>query len=103
MFGRQVTMKLKPGTSWEFIRINRTLVDGILREQQGFLGESMQINREHSEVIANSLWNTREDEAIYAKTAYLETLRMLADVVEGTPMVKTFELAQTYSHWAVAA
>ncbi|HET6862471.1 MAG TPA: hypothetical protein VFH91_05470 [Pyrinomonadaceae bacterium] len=98
MFGRQVTMKLKPGSGSEFIRINQTLVKTILREQQGFLSETTHINPEHSEVTANSLWNTKEDEVRYDETAYLEIVKALADVVEGTPMVKTFELAQTYFH-----
>jgi hypothetical protein len=102
MFGRQVTMKLKPGSGWEFIRLNQTLVSPILREQQGFLSETMHFNPEHSEVIVNSLWDTKEDEASYDKTAYLEMVKLLADVVEGTPMVKTFELAATHCHKVAA-
>ena len=103
MFGRQVTMKLKSDAASEFIRLNQTVVNAILREQHGFLSETIHMNPERSSVIVNSLWNSQADEANYDKTGYLQTLKLLADVVEGTPMVKTFELAIPSFQLAAAA
>ena len=103
MFGRQVTMKLKPDAAWEFLRLNRTVVNRILCEQHGFLSETIHLDPKRSDVVVNSLWDTKEDAASYDKTGYLETLKLLADVVEGTPMVKTFELAIAPMLIAIAA
>jgi heme-degrading monooxygenase HmoA len=103
MFGRQVTMKLKSDAGWEFIRLYQTVVNAILLEQPGFLSETIHMNSERSSVIVNSLWDSREHEASYDKTGYLQTLKLLADVVEGTPMVKTFELAIPSFELAIAA
>jgi hypothetical protein len=102
MFGRQVTLKLKPGAGFKFVRIHQTVVTAILREQQGFLDETIHLNLGFSEIIVCSLWSSIEDEARFEQTAYLEVLRELADVVEGTPMVKTFELIDPYVY-ALAA
>ena len=43
MFGRQVTMKLKSDAASEFIRLNQTVVKAILREQHGFLSETIHL------------------------------------------------------------
>ena len=102
MFGRQVTLKLKPGAGFKFVRTHQTVITAILREQHGFLDETFHLNRGKSEIIFCSLWNTPEDAARYERTAYIQVLRELADVVEGTPMVKTFELISPFVH-AVAA
>jgi len=103
MFGRQVTMQLKPDSGWEFIQLNQTVVNAILREQPGFLSETIHMNPGGSSVIVNSLWDSQADEAWYNKTGYVQVLKLLADVVEGTPMVRTFELAITTFHFALAA
>ena len=58
---------------------------------------------ERSEAIANSFWDTREDEETYNRTAFAGVLKTLSNVIEGTPAVKTFEPVNSTFHKAAAA
>ena len=103
MFARQVTMKLKPNSAPELTRIVDNEIIPILRKQKGFRDETTLIAPERSEVIANSFWDTKEDAEAYNRTGYPEVLKTLANVIDGTPTVKTFESANTTFHKAAAA
>ena len=104
MFGRQVTLKLKGNNSaTELNRIAETEILPILRKQKGFRDESVLIAPERSEAIANSFWDTKADAEAYDHTAYAEVLKTLANTIDGTPTVKTFEFANSTSHQAAAS
>ena len=98
MFGRQVTMKLKPNSTSELTRIADNEIIPILRKQKGFRDETTFIAPERSEAIANSFWDTRDDADAYNRTAYPEVLKTLSKVIDGTPTVKTFEFASSTFH-----
>lgn len=104
MFGRQVTMQLKPNSTSELTRIADNEIIPILRKQKGFRDETTFIAPERSEAIANSFWDTKEDAEAYNRTGYPEVLKTLSNVIDGTPTVKTFEFANsTFHKTAVAA
>ena len=104
MFGRQVTMKLKPNSAPELTRIAENQIIPILRKQKGFRDETTFIAPDRSEAIANSFWDTKEDAEQYNRTGYPEVLKTLSNVIDGTPTVKTFEFANsTFHKTAVAA
>ena len=103
MFGRQVTMKLKPNSAPELTRIANDEIIPNLRKQKGFRDETIFIAPERSEAIANSFWDTKEDADAYNRTAYPEVLKTLANVIDGTPTVKSFEFANSTFHEAAAA
>jgi hypothetical protein len=92
MFGRQVTMKLKANAAVELTRIAKNEVIPILRRQKGFRDETIFIAGDRAEAIANSFWDTAEDAEAYSQTGYPEVLRTLANMIEGTPTVRTFNL-----------
>ena len=98
MFGRQVTMKLKPNSGLELSRIADNEIIPILRKQKGFREETTLIAPERSEAIANSFWETKEDAEAYNLTGYPEVLKTLAKVIDGAPTVKTFEFANSTLH-----
>jgi len=102
MFGRQVTMKLKANSATELTRIADNEIIPILRKQKGFRDETTFIAPERSEAIANSFWDTKEDAEAYNHAAYPEVLKALSTVVEGTPTVKTFDLANATFYTAAA-
>ena len=102
MVGRQVTMKLKPDAVTELIRISNSEVIPILRSQKGFRDETTLIATERAEAVANSFWDTEEDAEAYSRTGYPQVLTALAPVIEGTPTVKTFNLASATFHGSVA-
>ena len=103
MFGRQVTIKLKPNSAEELTRIAENEIVPILRGQKGFRDETIFIAPERSEAIANSFWNTKEDAEAYNQTGYQEVLKALSNVIDGMPTVRTFEYANSTFHRSAAA
>ena len=98
MFTRNVTMKLKPNTAPEFKGLVENEILPLLRKQQGFRDEFTFVAPERSEVLAISIWETKENAEAYNRTGYPEILKILAKVVEGTPKVETFELSNSTLH-----
>jgi hypothetical protein len=95
MFGRQVTLKLKADSVAELNRISEAEILPILRKQKGFCDGTTFIAPERSEAIVNSFWDTKADADAYSRTAYPEVLKTLSNVIDGTPIVKSFEFAST--------
>jgi heme-degrading monooxygenase HmoA len=98
MFTRHVTMKLKANSAAEFNRIIENEVLPLLRKQKGFRDEVTFIAPERLEAVGNSFWDTKEDAQAYNSTGYPELLKALSTVVEGTPKVETFEVANSTFH-----
>lgn len=103
MFARQVTMKLKSDAVAEFNRIIDSEILPLLRQHKGFRDETILIAPERAEVIANSFWDSKEDAEAYSQSGYPEVLKVLANVIEGTPTVKTFDFARLTVQQAAAA
>jgi heme-degrading monooxygenase HmoA len=97
MFTRNVTMKLKANTA-EFNRLIENEILPLLRKQPGFRDEITFVAPERSEVVAISFWETKENCETYNRTGYPELLKIVANVVEGTPKVETFELLTSTLH-----
>lgn len=97
MFGIQVTLelngKLNGRSAGELARIVDREILPILRKQKGFRDEMILIAPERSEAIATTLWDTRADAEAYELAAYPEVLKALQKVINGSPIVKTFEFA----------
>lgn len=102
MFGRHVTMKLKVNSAAELTRINDNKIIPLLRLQKGFRDESLFIAPEGSVAIANSSWDTKEDAKAYHAAGYREVLKALSNVIEGTPIVESFEVADSTFQKAAA-
>jgi heme-degrading monooxygenase HmoA len=98
MFTRHVTMKLKANSAAEFNRIIENEVLPLLRKQKGFRDEVTFIAPERLEAVGNSFWDTKEDAQAYNSTGYPELLKALSTVVEGTPKVEIFEVANSTFH-----
>ena len=103
MFGRQITMKLKANTATELVRINEKEIIPMLRKHKGFRDETTFIAPERSEAVANSFWDTKEDAEAYGRAGYAEVLKTLSNVVEGTPTIKSFEVANSTFHQTATA
>ena len=98
MFIRNVTMKLKANTAPEFNRIIENEILPLLRKQPGFRDEITFVATERSEALAISFWETKENCETYNRTGYPEVLKIVSNIVEGTPKVETFELATSTLH-----
>ena len=98
MFGRQVTLKLKANSATELNRIGETEILPILRKQKGFRDEMTFIAPGSTEVIAINLWDSREQADAYSSQSYPEVMRELTNVIEGTPRLQTYDVANSTPH-----
>ena len=96
MFARSVSCTLKPGRVTEFTKTFEKDVIPVLRKQNGFQDEiAFVAEGAGTEVVAISLWDKKEDAEAYHRGSYPEVLKALAKVVDGTPEVRNFEVANS--------
>jgi hypothetical protein len=74
----------------------------MLRKQKGFKDEITLLAAERNEAVAISFWDKKEDAEVYNREKYPEILKTLSKVVEGTPKVESFEVANSTSHHIAA-
>ena len=103
MFARRVSMHLKPNSGAEFTqRIEKDILP-LLRKQTGFQDELTFVALSGTEAFGISLWDKAENAEAYNSGTYPEVAKSLAGVVEGTPKVETFEVANSTFHKIAAA
>ena len=98
MYTRNVSMKLKTNSVAEFTRTLENDIIPVLRKQKGFQDEITLVAPERHEAVAISFWDKKEDAEAYNREKYPEILKTLSKVVEGTPRVESFEVANSTSH-----
>ena len=98
MYARNVTLHLKANTAPEFTRTLETDVLPMLRKQNGFKDEITFLAPERSEAVAISLWDRKESAEAYSRDTYPQVLKSLATVVEGTPVVESYEVSNSTFH-----
>ena len=98
MYARNVTLHLKANTAPEFTRTFETDVLPILRKQNGFKDEITFLAPDGADAVAISLWDRKENADAYSRDTYPAVLKRLANVVEGTPQVQTYEVANSTCH-----
>ena len=98
MFARKVSMKLKPNAVAEFTQSLEKDVIPMLRRQKGFQDEITFVVPDGTNVLAISLWDKAESAEAYKNSAYSEVTKILSKVVEGTPSVETFDVANSTFH-----
>ena len=98
MFGRHVSMVLKPDCTAQFTRTVKNEIIPLLRKQKGFKDEITFIVAHGTGAIGIALWDHKENAAAYYRTAYPQVLELLARVVEGTTEVKTLEVTNSTYH-----
>lgn len=98
MYARRVSMHLKPNSAAEFTRRLDTDIIPLLRKQKGFKDELTFITTGGKDAFAISLWDRTEDAEAYNRGTYPEVAKLLATVVDGTPQVETYEVANSTWH-----
>jgi len=91
-------MKLKPNCVPAFTQSLETEVIPMLRRQKGFQDEITFVGPDGSKVLAISLWDKRESAEAYNTGAYSEVTKILSKVVEGTPSVENYDVANSTFH-----
>jgi hypothetical protein len=103
MFARKVSMHLKPDGVAEFTRKLEQDVLPLLRKQNGFQDEITFVATDRKEAFGISLWDRKESAETYNSGSYAEVAKILATVIEGTPQVETYEVANSTYHRLAAA
>src|SRR5438874_2476725 len=98
MFARNVTLHLKADKANEFTRTLETDVLPLLRRQAGFKDEITFVASDRDEAVAISLWDKKESADAYSRETYPAVLQKLERVVEGTPQVMSYEVANSTFH-----
>ncbi len=98
MIARNVSVHLKPNRVEQFTRTMDREVIPLLRKQKGFQDELTFVASGGLEVIGISLWDQREDADAYSRRVYPAVLKALADVMEGTPRIQIYEVANSTFH-----
>ena len=98
MFARTVSLHLKPNSVAEFTQIIETDIIPLLRKQQGFQDEIAFVVPGGTEAVGISLWDHKEHAEAYHRGTYPTVLKALANVVEGTPQVHTYEVSNSTFH-----
>ena len=98
MFARNVSLRLKPNTLSEFTRIFDKEVMPMLRKQSGFRDEITFSVPGGLDVVAISLWDTKEHAEAYNTAEYPEVLKILDKVLDGTPKVQISDVISSTIH-----
>jgi len=103
MFARKVHMHLKPNSIAEFTQRLEKDILPLLRKQKGFQDEITFVGQGGREAFGISLWDTAENAEAYNRGTYPEVTKFLATVVDGTPQVETYDVANSTFHKIAAA
>ena len=103
MYARKVSMNLKPNSAAEFTQKLEKEIIPILQKQKGFKDEIAFIVPGKTEAIGVSLWDNKENAEAYNLGTYAKVTKILANLVEGTPRVDTYEVSNSTFHKIHAA
>ena len=103
MFARNLSLRLKPNTLSEFTRIFDKEVIPMLRKQSGFRDEIIFAVPGELDVVAISLWDTKDYAEAYNTAGYPEVLKILDKVLDGTPKVRVSDVISSTIHQPAAA
>ena len=67
----------------------------LLRKQKGFQDEITFVVPGGAEAVGISLWDQKENADAYSRGTYPEVLKALAKVLDGTPQVQNWEVANS--------
>jgi hypothetical protein len=98
MYARNVSLNLKPNSAREFTETFERDILPLLRKQNGFKDEITFLGPDGKDAVAISLWDREESADVYSRDTYPQVLKGLAKVVEGTPEVHAYEVANSTCH-----
>ncbi len=98
MYARQVSMVARPRSRAELVRRIESDIFPLLRKQEGFLDAMTFLNPSGKDLFAVCLWDSKENADAYSRRVYPEVYGFLSELIEGTPRVKYYEVANSTIH-----
>jgi heme-degrading monooxygenase HmoA len=102
MYARHVSFNLKSIKREELTQMFEKDILPLLQKQNGFTDEITFVSPDGRQVVAISLWESKENADRYSRETYPQVLTSLARVVEGTPEVRGYEVAVSTIHKTAA-
>jgi len=102
MYARHVSMNLKPAKREELTQLFEKEILPLLQKQNGFTDEITFVSSDGKQVVAISLWESKENADRYSRETYSQVLKSLTKVVEGTPEVRGYEVVTSTLHKTAA-
>lgn len=98
MFARKVAVRLKPNSLTAFANLLEHDILPWLRKQEGFRDLVILALTDSSEVATISFWDHKQNAEAYSSTGYPEVLKILENLLDGKPYVKTFDVVASTCH-----
>ena len=99
MFTRIVELITKPGKNKQLSDTINDKVLPILKKQKGFVDETVLVSdKEDNCVLSLSFWKTKEDAEEYQRAEYQKIKEMVQHLLEGEPMIRTFDVHSSTTH-----
>ena len=98
MYARKVSLNLKPNSAAEFSQKLEKEIIPMLQKQKGFKDEITFVVPGKTEAFGISLWDNKENAEAYNVGNYAKVTKILANLVEGTPRVDTYEVSNSTFH-----
>jgi hypothetical protein len=103
MYARNIAVRLKPNTLSDFTKTFETNVLPILRRQKGFQDEITFAMPSEIDVVAISLWDSKENAEAYNSAGYPEVLKSLEKFLDGSPKLRVSNVISSTLHTALVA
>ena len=92
MFARNAHFRVKSlNMAAEFTQTLENKILPLLRKEKGFKGEITLSNPGSLERISISLWENKSNAEAYNANVYPQVLKILSNVIDGTPTIRIFE------------
>ncbi len=99
MFTRVVEATTKPGKLNEAANIIFEKVIPILRQQPGFLDETiLTSDLDSNRILTMSFWKSKEDAERYDRDNFGKVVDLLSNLLESKPLVRTFNVHTSTLH-----
>jgi hypothetical protein len=95
MFARCVSIYQEADSIALFTRTINEEVIPLLRKQEGFMDEIVLTVPGGKEVVGISLWDRKENLELCSRKTFPQVQKTLANVIEGTPVVQTYEVTSS--------
>ena len=98
MIARILKINLKPNHVADYTAAYDKLILPMLRKETGFQDAISFAGPSGTEMVAISMWDRKESADAYNAKTYPEVLKALANVLEGSPQVKIYEVTNSSFH-----
>ena len=98
MVARKVAARLKPDSLERFAHLMDREILPWLQEQEGFLDLITLAGADGTEVATISFWDHSGNGHACNTNAYPEALKLLGELLDGSPNMKTFEVVNSTLH-----